>query len=119
MEAPVALGFFGDTINFIAAGLLAWDPLSRKRVYLKQQADAKLPPEVEFVDYKNKPVLRGEALEKVLVSGETNRTRIGYVLLIIGFVALFFARCLENRARGEAQPPCAETRACTSPQTGR
>ena len=119
MEAPVALGFFGDTVNFIAAGLLAWDPLRRKRVYLKHQADAKLPPDLEFVDYKNKPVLRGEALERVLVSGETNRTRIGYILLIIGFIALFFARVLENRARGHEPPPCSQISTCTPAQTGR
>jgi hypothetical protein len=116
MELPVALGFFGDTINFVAAGLLAWDPLRRKRVYLKQQADARLPPEIQFFDHKNNPVPRGEALEKVLVSGETNRTRFGYVLLILGFTALFVARILETR--GE-HPQCSQIRACVSPQTGR
>jgi hypothetical protein len=119
METPVALGYFGDTINFVAAILLAWDPLRRKRVYLKQQADAKLPPEVEFMDHKNKPVPRGEVLERVLVSGETNRTRLGYVLLIVGFIALLGARVLENRARGAEQPQCSEIKPCAPAQTGR
>jgi hypothetical protein len=95
MELPAILGFTGDSINFISAVLLAWDPLSRKRVFLKQKADASLPTDVPFVDDKNKPIPRGDDLERVLVSGETTRARWGYALLILGFATLTLARGLE------------------------
>jgi len=105
MELPAILGFAGDSINFVAAILLVWDPRRREQVYLTVQADKTLPPEVEFLDYKGNAVPRGENLEKILVRGESIRSRVAYVMLIVGFALLIAARGLEARRAAQHEPP--------------
>lgn len=95
MELKHILGFGGDLSNFVAAILLAWDPVKRTKVFLKRRADDSLPTDLVFEGDDGNPLPRGEKLERYLVSGETRRSRAGYIFLFIGFGLLLLARSLE------------------------
>lgn len=95
MDLKHVAGLSGDLSNFVAAILLAWDPMRRKQVFVRQEVDESLPHDVVFEDKDGNPLPRGTALEKVLVSGESLRSRLGYCFLFLGFSLLVLARSLE------------------------
>jgi membrane associated rhomboid family serine protease len=95
MELKHIVGLSGDLSNFVAAILLAWDPMRRKQIFVKKKVDQSMSQNIVLEDEDGNLLPRGEDLEKELVSGESFRSLLGYRLLFLGFSLLILARSLE------------------------